>query len=75
MRSSFIVIIVFTKNYWSIKTLLSGVSRFPLHVINPVRPIHHTGLSQYPFGVHPTHMDTGENRGFDEWMVWNAIET
>jgi hypothetical protein len=75
MRSSFIVIIAFSKNYWCIKTLLSGVSHFPLHVIKPLGPIHHTGLSQYPFGVHPTHMDTSTHRGCDEYIFWIEIET
>jgi hypothetical protein len=75
MRSSFFVIIAFSKNHWCIKTLLSGMSHFPLHVIKQLRAIHHTGLSLYPFGVHSTHMDTGVHRGHDECTVWIAIET
>ena len=75
MISSYIVITASSKKNWCIKTLLSGMSHLPLHFITRLRPIHHTGLPQYPFTVHPTHMDTGVHRGFDECMVWIAIET
>jgi len=75
IRSSFLVILGLWTSYRSIKTLLPNMHfvSFPPRVRR--NEIHHTRLSSYDFGMHPTNMDSGDYCGFNDCILWNLLES
>lgn len=54
--------------------LLPVVSTFPRPVDESRLAISYKRLSQYCFGVYPTHMDSGAHCGFNEYAFWGSVE-